>query len=129
MPTVATIGLNNFVTLGQRIKQTFGQTLDYTFGSPVEFPIPAGTACMQGFQVSPDEMNLITGYYIKNNTPYPVSYALNDGDQETLGVGAEISVSNPGSGDGENPTTYVMIYTEVFHTLDGTVDCLFFGEP
>ncbi len=129
MSTVKIAGTQTLKVLGQNVHAPFGSVLAYTYESVGAFPILDGTPCMQGFQISADEMSVITGYYLKNKTAFPVTFAPNDGDGQTLGAGGSVFFISPGSGDGEVPVSSMMIYTEVFHTTDGEIEFTFYGDP
>ncbi len=122
-------GTQNFKVFGQNIHAPFGGNLTYTFAALGPFGFAENTACMQGFQISPDEIGVITGYHVHNPTPYPITIALNDSGNKTIPAGGYAQDFSPGSADGENPVTFIMVYTEVFQPLACALEVAIYGDP
>jgi hypothetical protein len=129
MSTITTAGTLTYTAPGGlRPRMPTGQSFDCGQSSVGIFEIPDGTSENTGFQISPDSMSVIKGYYLKNLTGFPISYAPNDWDSYTLSPGGEVKVMSDEDGSGENPIYYMYIYTEQNQDGAGTVEFAFFGE-
>ncbi len=129
MATVKFRGTQSLQILGANIHPQFSGNLTFTTSAVGPFGFAENTSCMQGFQVSPFDIGVITGYYIHNPTPYPMTVSLNDDGGRTLPPGGYVHDFLPDSADDETPVTFIMVYTEVFQTDACALDVAIYGDP
>lgn len=128
MPTAKFSDTTTFTLEGATVPIGGEDDLTYTMSTPISYPVPAETACMQTFQLSNDGMSIVEGGKVTNNTPYPVTISVN-GNGETIQPGGYRKWYSPWQGSGDNPAALVEFTTEVFHTLEGSIDGILFGRP
>ncbi len=114
---------------GSRARIVTGQDIQFTESSVGIFPVPAGTDPFSGWQISQDQIGVITSLRIVNKTGREIAVALNDGDQISLSDLGEWEYRCAGAADTCCPVTYVYVYLAWQEQVDdGSIEFAFFGD-
>ncbi len=126
---LSNVGVMRSALPGGGTLETSGNTsTTYTLGGVDVLTIREGTSAFTRYQISPDPLCAISGYWIKNRTGQEITFAPNDDCAWSLADGGETSYFTRTPWDLENPVCYLVIYSgPIEQPADGTVEFGVFG--